>query len=168
MFAAAEFRQLRERGPDRGAFRAFAERWREEIAAVSEEAAERWLREAAGGRRAEAAGETLDRLESLLAEALSTPPTAAGHRRVLEGYARRLGPAARSPKDPSEAPAARRGIRTVAAAIAAFARGQAPLAVPIGEIAARAARSSDPALRDHAYLAPRPPPLGYREAIYPP
>lgn len=167
VFAAAEFRQLRDRGPDARTLRAFAGRWREEIAAVSEAAAEQWLREAAGGRRA-AAGEILDRLETILSEALAGPPTAAGHRRVLEGYARRLGPAARSPKDPMKDPTARRGSRAVLAAIAAFARGQAPLAVPIGEIAARAARSSDPALRDHAYLAPRPPRLGYRETIYPP
>lgn len=160
VFAAAEFEELRRRDPDRRALRAFAGRWREEIAAVSEEAAERWARESAGSRCGNDAGETLDRLESLLAEALATPPTAAGHRRVLEGYARRLGLA---PPSPDDAPAGA-GIE---GSIAAFARGEAPLAAPIREIAARAAGADDPGLRDQACLASRPAPLGYRETVCP-
>lgn len=160
VFAAAEVEELRRRDPDRRALRAFAGRWREEIAAVSEAAAEQWTREAAGNRRGNDAGETLDRLESLLAEALATPPTAAGHCRVLEGYARRLGITTPSPDDSPT----RVGIE---GSIAAFARAEAPLAAPIREIAARAARSRDPGLRDQAYLASRPAPLGYRETVYP-
>lgn len=161
VFAAAEFGRLRGRGPDRRMLRAFAGRWREEVAAVSDEAAERWARESAAGRRADDVGETLDRLESLLAEVLATPPTIAGHRRVLEGYARRLGLATPSPDDSP----ARTGIE---GSIGAFSRGEAPLAAPIREIAARAARAGDAGLHDQAYLAPRPAPLGYRETIYPP
>ena len=162
VFAATELERLRKRDPDRRALRAFAERWREEVSAVSDEAAERWTHEASGSRNAADAGKTLDRLETLLAETLAVPPTAAGHRRVLERYARRLDLAAeRSPDDPP----ARDGIH---AAIAAFARAEAPLAAPIRALSALAAGAGDPALRDQAYLAPRPAPLGYRETIYPP
>ena len=162
VFARAELERLRKRDPDRRALRAFAERWREEVSAVSDEAAERWTHEASGSRNAADAGKTLDRLETLLAETLAVPPTPAGHRRVLERYARRLDLAAeRSPDDPP----ARAGIH---AAIAAFARAEAALAAPIRALSALAARAGDPALRDHAFLAPRPAPLGYRETIYPP
>lgn len=158
VLAATELERLRKRDPDRPALRAFAERWREEIAAVSDEAAERWLREARGSPRAADADAMLDRLESLLAEALAAPPTLSGHRRVLERYARRL-------DLPPDDPPARPGIH---ASLAAFVRAETPLAAPIRALAALAARSTDPALRDQAYLAPRPAPLGYRETIYPP
>ena len=86
---------------------------------------------------------------------LAQPASVGTHHNVLLHLAGHL-------RKPLEAAARAR----LGSEIAAFLAGETPLAAPVRSLAAWAKRLGVRSLADQAYLAERPRPLGYREAIY--
>lgn len=152
VFAAGELAELAAGSPTPGELRRFAARWRTTLRAHARPA-----RGSGGGPVPLSAppAQTIRALERLLREGLAAPPSVAGHREVLRGYASRL-----------DAAGLREEASEARERIAAFAAGRAPLAEAVRALARSAEGTDDPELRDQAYLAARPAPLRYREAIY--
>lgn len=149
VFAAGELAEFAAGSPTPDESRRFAARWRTTLRAHGNPA---------DGAPAALAGppeQAVRALERLLREGLAPPPSAAGHRRVLDAYASRL-----------RAEGIREGLGEARDRIAAFAAGRAPLAGAVRALARLAEGTDDPELRDQAYLSVRPAPLRYREEIY--
>ena len=152
VFALAELRELSAGPTDAARLYDFHARWKMVLMAHSERTARRLGRFLAGtrdGRRA------LPRYREAFLAGLAEPASAGTHHNVLLHLAGHL----RKPLDP--AARARLGSE-----IAAFLAGETPLAAPVRSLAAWAKRLGVRSLADQAYLAERPRPLGYREAIY--
>ena len=152
VFALAEIGELASGSPDAARLYAFHARWKMVLMAHSERTARRlgrFLAATRDGRRA------LPRYREDFLAGLAEPASTGTHHNVLLHLAGHLG----KPLDP----AARERLGSE---IAAFLAGEIPLAAPVGSLAAWAKRLDVPSLTDQAYLADRPEPLGYREAIY--
>ena len=152
VFAAGELAELAARSPTREALRRFAGRWRTTLFAHKTPDG------GAGSGPVPLSGppeQWARALRRRLRDGLTPPPSAAGHRRVLDRYAARL-----------RAAGVGSGVSDAHDRIDAFAAGRAPLAEAVRTIARLAEGAGDPELRDQAYLAPRPAPLRYREDLY--
>ena len=152
VFALAELRELSAGPPDAARLYAFHARWKMVLMAHSERTARRLGRFLAGTRDGPRA---LPRYRQEFFAGLTEPASAGTHHNVLLHLAGHLG----KPLDP----AARERLGRE---IAAFLAGEIPLAAPVRSLAAWAKRLGVRSLADQAYLAERPRPLGYREAIY--
>ena len=152
VFALAELRELSAGPPGAARLYDFHARWKMVLMAHSERTARRLgrLLAATPGAR-----DALPRYREEFLAGLGEPATAGTHHNVLLHLAghlgKPLGPAARE---------------RLGGEIAAFLAGETPLAAPVRSLAAWAKRLGVRSLADQAYLAERPRPLGYREAIY--
>ena len=152
VFALAELQPLSSDSPDVAELYAFHARWKMVLMAHSELAARRLGRFLATTR--DVPGATARYREEFLA-GLAEPASVGTHHNVLLHLAGHL----KKPLDPA--------ARTrLGGEIAAFLAGRAPLAAPVRSLAAQARKLGVRSLADQAYLAERPQPLGYREAIY--
>ncbi len=153
VFALAEIRELASRPPDARRLYDFHARWKMVLMAHSETTARRLGRSLAATRDARGA---LPRYRDGFLAGLAEPASVGTHHNVLlhlAGHLRkRLDPAARA---------------RLGGEIAAFRAREAPLAAPVRSLATWAARRGVQSLVGQAYLAERPQPLAYREAIYP-
>ncbi len=152
VFALAELRELSADPPDAARLYDFHARWKMVLMAHSERTARRLGRFLAGTRGGRHA---LPRYRKAFLAGLAEPASAGTHHNALLHLAGHL----RKPLDP----AARDRL---GGEIAAFLAGEIPLAAPVRSLAAWAKRLGVRSLADQAYLAERPRPLGYREAIY--
>lgn len=152
VFALAEIRELAASSPDARRLYEFHARWKMVLMAHSEGTARRLGRFLAVNRDAR---DALPRYREEFLGGLAEPASVGTHHNVLLHLAGHL----RKPLDP----AARERLGSE---IAAFLAGEIPLAAPVRSLAAWAKRLDVPSLTDQAYLADRPEPLGYREAIY--
>ena len=152
VFALAEIGELASGSPDTARLYEFHARWKMVLMAHSERTARRLGRFLAAARDGRAA---LPRYREAFLAGLAEPASVGTHHNVLLHLAGHLG----KPLDP----AARERLR---GEIAAFLAGAIPLAAPVRSLAAWAKRLGVRSLADQAYLAERPRPLAYREAIY--
>ena len=152
VFAFADIEDLASESPSPARIYDFHARWKLALSAHSESAARRL-----GRLLAESVGPatSLTAYRKGFLAGLAEPPSVGTHHNVLQHLAghlkKRLGPDDRA---------------RLAGEIAAFYRRTAPLADPVRTLAAWGRTLGVTSLTAQAYLAPRPPALGYREAIY--
>jgi uncharacterized protein YbbK (DUF523 family)/uncharacterized protein YbgA (DUF1722 family) len=152
VFALAELQALASGPPDASRLYDFHGRWKMVVMAHSERTARRLGHALATTRDAR---DALARYREEFVAGLAEPASIGSHHNVLLHLAGHL----KRPLDPAD--------RTrLGDEIAAFFAREVSLAVPVRSLADGAARFGVGSLRNQAYLAERPGPLAYREAIY--